>query len=81
MTLTKEQWVRLHFPEVDHIDALFDQTTVNRVRMSLESGGYLKTNHLDQNYESAKNLILRIQKKFKNSTLGIGRKNNKEIMR
>lgn len=63
--ITKETYVRTHFPNIDKINPLFDHIEVQRVIDSLVYAGYLSPRRPDQNHVSTKNLILRIQGKYK----------------
>lgn len=66
MTRTsKEEYVRVHFPDFMKINALFDQYEVKRVTEALIYVGLLKRRDRDQNYESVKNMILKMQGKYR----------------
>jgi len=66
MTRTsKEEYIRVHFPHYIKINALFDQYEVKKITEALIYVGLMKKRHRDQNYESVKNMILKMQNKYK----------------
>jgi hypothetical protein len=77
MTRTsKEEYIRVHFPHYIKINALFDQYEVKRITEALIYVGLMKKRHRDQNYESVKNMILKMQNKYIKN-MAINRLNNK----
>lgn len=66
MTRTsKEQYIRTHFPEYMKINALFDHKKVQEIIDALLYVGMLKPRAYDYNYETVKNMILKMQGKYK----------------
>jgi len=51
------------------INALFDHFEVEKIKEALIYGGFLKRRRSDQNYESVKNMILKLQGKFKQNNI------------
>lgn len=63
--VSKENYVKTHFPDYMKIDALFDHKKVKEIIEALIFVGMLKPRAYDYNYQTVKNLVLRIQGKYK----------------
>lgn len=64
--VSKENYVKTHFPEVMTANPYEDRMLINKIKRSLYMAGYYK-NDADANFDAVTNMIKKIQGTFKQS--------------
>lgn len=63
--ISKENYVKTHFPDYMKINALFDHKKVKEIIEALLYVGMLKPRAYDYNHQTVTNMLLRMQNKYK----------------